>query len=192
MCVQVQEWVWEYIWGNGCCVRDYCMCSNMSVCMYKDVDVVLSVCECVWVWDWMCKSMCAQTWLCCVPVIVWRCEYVSTSLHMCGSTWACVCTRVWRPTADSRNLYLPCSTLLGWGAGSPLSLELTDMTNPAMQLPYCLRSLCPLTGDFCNIAFPLLPLLVFYTSENPTTISAVIWGRDSRVIIFFFPFPSKI
>lgn len=191
MCLSVcaSAGVWEYIWGNVCCVRVYCMCSNVPVCLYKGVNVVLSVCECVWVWDWMCKSVCAQTWLCCVPVIVWRCKYVFTSLHTRGSTWACVCTWVWRPTADSRILYLLWSTLLGWdAAGSSLILEFTDMTNPAMQLPYRLCSLCPVTGDFCSIAFPLLPHLVFYTSENSATVSAVIQGRDSRVI-FFLSFP---
>lgn len=104
MCLSVcaSAGVWEYIWGNGCCVRVYCVCSNVSVCLYKGVDVVLSVCECVWVWVWMCKSVCAQTWLCCVPVRVWRCKYVFTSLHMCGSTWTCVCTQGWRPMADIR------------------------------------------------------------------------------------------
>lgn len=194
MCLSVcaSAGVWEYIWGNVCCVRVYCMCSNVPVCLYKGVNVVLSVCESVWVWDWMCKSVCAQTWLCCVPVIVWRCKYVFTSLHMCGSTWACVCTWVWRPTADSRILYSLWSTLLGWdAAGSSLILEFTDMTNPATQLSYRLCSLCPVTGDFCSIAFPLLPHLVFYTSENSANVSAVIQGRDSRVIFFSFLSPPK-
>lgn len=65
------------------------------------------------------------------------------------------------------------------------------MTNPATQLSYRLCSLCPVTGDFCSIAFPLLPHLVFYTSENSATVSAVIQGRDSRVIFFSFLSPPK-
>lgn len=44
---------------------------------------------------------------------------------------------------------------------------------------------------FCSIAFPLLPHLVFYTSENSATVSAVIQGRDSRVIFFSFLSPPK-